>query len=228
MRPFLLGLVSDNPSEAAVHHHGELHAGYDGAVAIEWLRGVGRWSGILACHPQLAEFVRAVTNLSIMLSQAMSRSPDIPAYAEAAKMYHVTMLTHFPKVQPRIYEHALLVHVPELLKEGSLLDGSSWFLEAFNKVWKHQLLHHTNFGGGAKPEAGDPRDRRREKGRAKHVAWMAARMDRTALASLWTLTDPRVAARATQWVPSQISESVQLAYQAMATGRAEKPVMDAP
>jgi hypothetical protein len=57
------------------------------------------------------------------------------------------MLTPFPKVTLRIYEHALLCHVPDVLVEGSLLDGSSRFLEACNKVWKHQLLYHSNSGG---------------------------------------------------------------------------------
>jgi hypothetical protein len=42
------------------------------------------------------------------------------------------------------------VHVPDLLAKGAQLDGSSWFLEAFNKVWKNQLLFHTNRGGGHK------------------------------------------------------------------------------
>jgi hypothetical protein len=44
------------------------------------------------------------------------------------------MLTEFLKVTSGIYDHALLVHVPDLLSQGTLSDGSSWFLEAFNKV----------------------------------------------------------------------------------------------
>jgi hypothetical protein len=87
-----------------------------------------------------------------MLQQAMSREPDIRVYVEAAKVFRKTLLVVFPKVQPRIYEHALLVHVPDMLREGSLLDGSSWFLEAFNKVWlagqqnqKPKLVWYSNW-----------------------------------------------------------------------------------
>jgi hypothetical protein len=177
----------------------EMHAGYDGAVAMDWLRNVVTWSTLLEGRIQHTEFVTAVKNLSTMLQQAMSRKPDIQVYAEAAKVFHKIMLEAFPKVQPRIYEHALLVHVPDMLREASLLDGRSLFLEAFNRVWKHQLLKHTNFGGGIKPETADIVERRSEEGRATYVACMAARMDRTSLASLWTLTDPRVAAHATKW-----------------------------
>jgi hypothetical protein len=54
------------------------------------------------------------------------------------------MLTHFPKVTLRIYEHALLFHVPDLISGGTLSDGSSWFLEAYHIMWKHQLLSHSN------------------------------------------------------------------------------------
>jgi hypothetical protein len=98
------------------------------------------------------------------------------------------------------------------------------FLEAFNKLWKRQLLNHTNFGGGTKPETADIVDRRSEEGRANYVACMAGRMDRTSLASLWTLTDPRVAAHATKWVPSKVAEEVQLAYLSVSAGRAVEPI----
>jgi hypothetical protein len=202
----------------------EMHAGYDGAVAMEWLRNVVTWSTLLEGLKQHAEFVTAVKNLSTMLQQAMSREPDIQVYVEAAKVFHKTLLVAFPKVQPRIYEHALLVHVPDMLREGSLLDGSSWFLEAFNKVWKHQLLNHTNFGGGTKPETGDIVDRRSKERRANYVACMAVRMDRTSLASLWTLTDPRVAAHAIKWVPSKVAEEVQMAYLLVSASRAAEPI----
>jgi hypothetical protein len=87
--------------------------------------------------------------MSTMVSEAMHRTPDVDRFKSAAKEYHKTMLTTFPKVTLRIYEHALLCHVPDVLVEGSLLDGSSWFLEAYNKVWKHQLLYHSNSGGGS-------------------------------------------------------------------------------
>jgi hypothetical protein len=200
-----------------------MHAGYDGALAMEWLRNVVTWSTLLEGHKQHAELVTAVKNLSSMLQQAMSREPDIQVYVEAAKVFHKTLLVAFSKVQPRIYEHALLVHVPDMLGEGSLLDGSWWFLEAFNKVWKRQLLNHQNFGGGTKPERADIVDRRGEEGQANYVACMAARMDRTSLASLWTLTDPRVTARATKW-PSTVAEEVQLGYLSVSAGMAAEPI----
>jgi hypothetical protein len=155
----------------------EMHAGYDGAVAMEWLRNVVTWSTLLEGHKEHAEFVTAVKNFSTMLQQAMSREPDIQVYVEAAEVFHKTLLVAFPKVQPPIYEHALLVHVPDMLREGSLLDGSLWFLEAFNKVWKHQLLNHTNFGGGTKPETADIVDRRSKERRANYdmlLAWLFA------------------------------------------------------
>jgi hypothetical protein len=56
------------------------------------------------------------------------------------------MLTTSPKVILRVYEHALLCHNPDVLVEGSLLNESSWFLEAYSKVWKHQLVYHSNGG----------------------------------------------------------------------------------
>jgi hypothetical protein len=73
-----------------------------------------------------------------MLYQALCKKPDdaaCGAYPRAARQYYKTMLTTFP-VQFQIYEHELLMHVPPLLPMGSLLSGSSFFLEAFNKVWK--------------------------------------------------------------------------------------------
>jgi hypothetical protein len=68
-----------------------------------------------------------------------------------------TMLTTFPKVQVRFYEHEILVLVPPFLAMGSQLSGSSFFLDDFNKVWKNQLIHHTDNGSSLKnnssPEA---------------------------------------------------------------------------
>jgi hypothetical protein len=69
-----------------------------------------------------------------------------------------------------------------------------------------------------------PQPQRSEEGRANYVACMAARMDRTSLASLWTLTDPRVAAHATEWVPSKVAKEVQLAYLSVSAGRAAEPI----
>jgi hypothetical protein len=56
------------------------------------------------------------------------------AYRGAPGQYYKTMLTTFPKMQFRIYEHAILVHVHPLLEMGLLQSGSSFFLEAFDKV----------------------------------------------------------------------------------------------
>jgi hypothetical protein len=56
------------------------------------------------------------------------------AYRGAPRQYYKTMLTTFPEVQLRMYEHEILVHVHLLLEMGLLLSGSSFFLEAFNKV----------------------------------------------------------------------------------------------
>jgi hypothetical protein len=95
----------------------------------------------------------------------MHCEPNVARFKAAAKDYHRTMLTTFPKVTLRIYEHALLVHVPELLSQGSLLDGSSWFLGAYNKVWKNQLLRHGNGGGGkVKYSQVAPHEKRSEAG----------------------------------------------------------------
>jgi hypothetical protein len=88
-----------------------------------------------------------------MLIEALSKQPDPNACRRAAHKYHYIMLTQFHQVTLRIYDHALPVHVPDLLAQGTVFDGSSWFLEAFNKVWKNQLLFHTNWGGRRKAAA---------------------------------------------------------------------------
>jgi hypothetical protein len=107
----------------------------------------------------MPRYIADVQAMSTMLQEAMFDCPNVHRFHAAAKLYHLTMLTHFPKVTPRIYEHALLVHVPSVLSSGSLLDGSSWFLEAYNKVWKHQLLLHSNGGGRAKTSEGKAPDK---------------------------------------------------------------------
>jgi hypothetical protein len=59
--------------------------------------------------------------------------------------YHADCTQHFP-VDSNI--------VPKLGTTAGnsgtcvLLDGCSWFLEAYNNVMKHQLLHHSNSGDG--------------------------------------------------------------------------------
>jgi hypothetical protein len=70
----------------------------------------------------------------------MADDPKIFKVAEegVGSLLYKIMATHFPKVTMRIYEHVLLMHVHTLLNHGSRLDGSSWFLEAYSKVWKQQ------------------------------------------------------------------------------------------
>jgi hypothetical protein len=72
-------------------------------------------------------------NLNIMLTEAISMALAIPRYMSAAKVFHWVMLEHLSKVQPLINEHALLVHTPELPKDGSLLDGYLRFLDPSSK-----------------------------------------------------------------------------------------------
>jgi hypothetical protein len=108
------------------------------------------------------------------------------------------MLSTFPKVQFRIYEHALLVHVPPLLAMGSLLSGSSFFLEAFNKAWKSQLMHHTNSGfslkNGSSTEA--THAKQSKAGQHRFRENRANNMDLQAMKNIWALSDPRLADRA--------------------------------
>jgi hypothetical protein len=71
-------------------------------------------------------------------------------FDKAASSYHQVMLEHFCKTKLRIDKHILLVHIPSMLRTGSVLGGSSWFLEALNKSWKQALLNHTGCGGGTR------------------------------------------------------------------------------
>jgi hypothetical protein len=123
-------------------------SGYDGSACRKWLNQFEEWSMHLRQHALYEHLKEAVTSMRVMLKTAMSKQPDVQEYCEAARRYHRTMLTHFCKTQFRIYEHIMLVHLPSILMTGTLLDGSSWFLEALNKTWKQALLHHTDCGGG--------------------------------------------------------------------------------
>lgn len=150
-----------------------------------------------------------------MLHQALSKQPDVSRYCVAASQYYKTMLTQFPKVQLRIYEHALLVHVPPLLQQGSLLTGSSFFLEAFNKLWKRYLMYHTNCGGGKKKELPvmDPQVNQSEAGQYRRRANRFNTMDLQALKSLWALTHPYLAARSVDWKgTSGVADSMAAVY----------------
>jgi hypothetical protein len=157
--------------------------------------------------------------MAMMLRQALSTTPDLAVYQQAAQVYYLTMLTAFPKVHLRIYEHALLVHVPRILLREPLITGSSFFLEAFNKVWKKHLLFHTNNGGG-KRTAGTDEDQESnreqlitgeqstskssEAGEHRRKANRHSTMDYQSLRSLWALSDPRLAAMAERWAPSSV------------------------
>jgi hypothetical protein len=84
--------------------------------------------------------MRAAKRMDCILYEALLKQPNTQAYKEAAKQSHLLMFTCFPKATPRNYENALVEHAPSLLGQGSLLDGSSWILEALNKLWKNKLL----------------------------------------------------------------------------------------
>jgi hypothetical protein len=132
--------------------------------------------------------------MSKMLKEALGKRPDLTQYRAAAAQYHKVMLTEFPKVITlRIYDHALLVHVPDLLSQGTLLDGRSWFLEAFNRVWENQLQFHSNKGGGRKTKEQEENAElaKNSEGREICKAWKANKMDRQAMGTLWLTTLPR-------------------------------------
>jgi hypothetical protein len=96
--------------------------------------------------------------------------------------------------------YELLVHVSSVLSSGSLLDGRSWLLGAYNKVWKHQLLHHSNSGGGrANKSEGDAPDKQSEAGRHRQLAERAAREDLSALKAIWAYSDPKIRKYAAKW-----------------------------
>jgi hypothetical protein len=189
-------------------------SGYDASTAATWARNVHTWGKLLEPHTEAAAYIRAVQCMSTMLSEAMHRKPNVQAFRDAAKEYHQTMLTHFPKVTLRIYKHALLNHVPDLISEGTLLDGSSWFLEAYNKVWKHQLLSHSNEGGGVHAESGvAANERKSEAGRARLQAERSAREDLIALKARWACSHPRIRNYAAAWGEEKMEETMRRAFQ---------------
>jgi hypothetical protein len=105
------------------------------------------------------------------------------------------MLTNFPKVKFRIYDHALLVHVPAIPAQDTLIDDSSWFLEALNEVWKSELLYHTNNGGGKKTDAELHKAGKHSKeGQSYNRALRWSTMEAQALRSVWVKTMPQLSA----------------------------------
>jgi hypothetical protein len=165
-------------AEALRVEHGwyKPQSGYDGATAAVWSQNVHVWGKHLKGHQQQPEYVKAVQAVSLMLQQALHNAPDVEIFKAAADESHIGMLTQFPKLTPQIYEHALLVHVPALLS-GSLLDGSPWFLEVFDKVWENHLLHHNNTGGCTKANVENPSGNARKSEAAikRNTAWCRAR-----------------------------------------------------
>jgi hypothetical protein len=120
------------------------------------------------------------------------------------------MLTQFPKLTPQIYEHALLVHVPALLSTGSLLDGSPWFLEVFDKVWENHLLHHNNTGGCTKAnvENSSGNARKSEAAIKRDTAWCRAWVDLSTLRSVWSIMHPELKAEADTWNSNGIDDKI--------------------
>jgi hypothetical protein len=186
----------------------KLQSGNDASTAATWARNVLTWGKLLEPHKEAAAYIHAVQCMSTMLSEAKHRKPNVQAFRDAAKDYHQTMLTHFPKVTLPIYEHALLNHVPDLITEGTLLDGSSWFLEAYNKVWKHQLLP-TAMGGGVHAYSGVAANgRRSEAGHARLQAERSAREGLIALKALWPCSHPIVRNHAAAWGEKKMEETM--------------------
>jgi hypothetical protein len=105
------------------------------------------------------------------------------------------MLTNFPKVKFRIHDHALLVHVPAIRAQNTLIDDSSWFLEALNEVWKSELLYHTNNGGGKKRDVEvDKAGKHSKEGERYNCALRWSTMEAQALRSVWVKTMPQLSA----------------------------------
>jgi hypothetical protein len=107
--------------------------GYDGMAALKWAMSVRMWAPRrLAASPEMGVFCKAVDSVTVMFHQALSTTPDLDVFHKAAQAYYLAMLTVFPKLHLRIYEHALLVHVPKILLLEPLITGSSFFREACN------------------------------------------------------------------------------------------------
>jgi hypothetical protein len=175
-------------------------SGYDGSTAKTWAKNVDTWGKYLQAHPLHHAYVSAVKAINEVLHQALSPTPDVVTFKANAEKYHRIMLTNFPKVKFRIYDHALLVHVPAILAQGTLIDGSSWFLEALNKVWKSELLYHTNNGGGKKRDAElDKAGKHSKEGQSYNRALRWNTMDEQALRSVWVKTMPQLSAVVDAW-----------------------------
>jgi hypothetical protein len=189
-------------------------AGYDASTAAEWARNVHTWGKLLEGHPDVKAYIEAVQAMSAMLKEALHCTPTVSAFAAAAKSYHKIMNPHFPKVTMLIYEHALLMHVHTLLNHGSLLDGSSWFLEAYNNVWKQQPMCHSNGGGGkATTPFEETDDKQSETGRARQRANSAANEDLSILKAVWSCSHSHVLHFAAKWGAEGMEDTIPQAFQ---------------
>jgi hypothetical protein len=90
--------------------------------------------------------------------------------------------------------------VPAILAQGTLIDGSSWFLGVLNKSWKSELLYHTNNGGGKKGDAElDKGSKHSKQGQSYNRALCWNTMDEQALRSVWVKTMPQLSAFVNAW-----------------------------
>jgi hypothetical protein len=110
---------------------------------------------------------------------------------------------------------ARLAHAcPTLLNHGSLLDGRSWFLEAYNKVWKQQLVRHSNGGGGnATTPFEEPDNKQSEAGRARQRANSAAKEEISTLKAMWSCSHPHVRHFAAKWGGEGMEGTLRQAFQ---------------
>jgi hypothetical protein len=121
--------------------------------------------------------------------------------------------------QLRIYEHLKLCHVPELLKDGCILDGSSWFLEAFNKTWKDVLVRNTSSGGcgiHGKSNAVNEMETPQMQCSAAQQQWRpekrhikANKMDTQALKRIYLTSHPDLCQHADRWKCERIQKITQ-------------------
>jgi hypothetical protein len=76
------------------------------------------------------------------------------------------------------------------------------FWEAYNKVWKHQLLYHSNSDGWVNKDSKVAvHEKRSEKGRARLQAEQGSREDLTAIKAMLACSHPEVCGYAAQWAP---------------------------
>jgi hypothetical protein len=175
-------------------------SGHDGSTAKTWTKNVDTWGKYLKALPLHHAYVSAVKAINKMLHQDLSLTPDVVTLTANAEKYHHIMLTNFPKVKFRTYDHALLVDVPAILAQGTLIDSSSWFLEALNKVWDSELLYHSNNVGGKKTDAElDKAGKHSKEGQSYNRALRWSTMDEQALRSVWVKTMPQLSAVVDAW-----------------------------